>query len=175
VEAALGIEGGPIRKVFERAVRATTCNSAHYLNGRNPGRSCRWRNGGSRQDRPFLKEASNASDRPGAQHSSRAIERPESTYTGHSSARRPSAGEPHARRSRTRRRARAQAAGRDPTGNWPRSNLAPGFGGDATPPKSCPPRLSLRQNFLVADCASIELAGVDVTRIITPAPPAPSP
>ena len=37
-----------------------------------------------RQDRPFLKEASNASDRPGAQHSSQAIERPESTLSGHS-------------------------------------------------------------------------------------------
>ena len=39
---------------------------------------------GSRQDGPFLKEASNASDRPGAQRSSQAIERPESTYCGRS-------------------------------------------------------------------------------------------
>ena len=36
-----------------------------------------------RQDRPFLKEASNASARPGAQHSFRAIEPRESTETGH--------------------------------------------------------------------------------------------
>src|SRR5208337_3929134 len=35
--------------------------------------------GGERQDRPFLKEASNASARPGAQHLSQAIERREST------------------------------------------------------------------------------------------------
>ena len=33
-------------KVLERPVRAATCNSGHYLNGRNPGRSCRRRNGG---------------------------------------------------------------------------------------------------------------------------------
>jgi hypothetical protein len=36
-----------------------------------------------RQDRPFLKEASNASARPGAQHSLQAIERGESTLSDH--------------------------------------------------------------------------------------------
>ncbi len=38
---------------------------------------------GRRQERPLLKEASNASARPGAQHSTQAIERRESTLSGH--------------------------------------------------------------------------------------------
>ena len=40
--------------------------------------------GRMRHDRPFLKQAANASDRPGAQHSSQAIERRKSTSSGRS-------------------------------------------------------------------------------------------